>query len=128
MLAMRRPTLPPACRWAHSAQASYLYFHFGCIAVVEFRDGGWQVRVHRKRAHDVCGMAPSQAKGILYVERWLDARGWLVLGAGPVQARPTPRLPVPTLPLRPIESAPALLRPGDADLIYQQSSETLSND
>lgn len=128
MPAMRHPTLPPSCWWIHSDRASYLHFHFGCIAFVDCQDGQWRVTFQRKSAPDVTGMAPSRDKGILYVERWLDARGWLVFGSKPRPQRRMHRLPsVPGLQ-RATERAPSLLRSEDAGLIYLQSSYTLSND
>lgn len=128
MPAMRHPTLPQACWWIHSDRASYLHFHFGCIAFVDCQEGQWRVTFQRKSAPDVTGMAPSRAKGILYVERWLHARGWLVFGSRPHPPRQIHRLPSAPCLQRAAERAPSLLRPGDASLIYLRSCDTLSND
>jgi hypothetical protein len=66
-------SLPPPCRWLDTADASHLYWNYGCIAVVLARDGRhdmeltWQGRVRR-------GSDDSRAGAKARIERFVAAQ------------------------------------------------------
>lgn len=49
--------------------------HFGCVAVVR-ADG--RVTIYRRRRPEVLGKVKGRESGKRYVERWLEAHGWIV--------------------------------------------------
>lgn len=130
---MARSALPSQAHWIESDGDAYLQWICVCIATVKIRDGKVVISINRTGGSPITGTAPSVAKGMLYVERWLAARNW-----SPMHPDERRRLraagmkPVPPLPraarLPVVEKAiPFRLRPGDADLIYHAESRDLSN-
>lgn len=62
-------------RWIESDDGAFLHMHFGCVAVVR-ADG--RVTIYRRRRPEVLGKVKGRESGKRYVERWLEAHGWIV--------------------------------------------------
>lgn len=125
---MRRPPLPEQARWIFGeGGGAFLHWHFACIASV--RPDGNQARVsfNRSDAEPLTGPAPSVAKGMIFVERWLAARRWHVPRPQAPRA-PKPALQLPPMPARVIQAVPRGYSASDMALTYQPESRTLNND
>lgn len=76
--------LPSACRWIDSADASRMYWHASCIAVVR-ADGA--VLIQWGQSPELRGRAATLAQGKRHVERWVSARRGLPPGKRAMAAR-----------------------------------------
>ena len=74
--------LPPPCRWIDWPDASRLYWHYGCIAVVQ-PDGRLTIRWWSQ----VEGRAASREQDKRHVERWVAKRKGLPPGGRAVAVR-----------------------------------------
>ncbi len=62
-------------RWLETEAMAALHRHCGCVAVVR-ADG--RVTIYRRRRPPVMGKVRGMESGKRYVERWLEAHGWIV--------------------------------------------------
>ena len=125
---MRRPPLPEQARWIFGEGGAFLHWHFACIASV--RQDGNQVRVSFQRAdaEPLTGPAPSVAKGMIFVERWLAARRWHAPSPRKAPRAPKPALQLPPTPARGVQPSPRGFRASDLALVYRPETRTLDND
>lgn len=64
--------MPPACRWIHSDDGSWLHWHYGCIGSVRLDGSFWL----RGWATDrIEGRAASRDQAVRHITRMVTLRG-----------------------------------------------------